>query len=69
VRFALVPALADAAAVVDVAVLALVLVVELLPQAAITRVVASVEMPSSSRRALRGVVLRTVMSGVLSRGI
>jgi len=69
VRFAPVPALADAAAVVDVAVLAPVLVVELLPQAAMTRVVASVVTPSISRRALRGVVLRTVMSGVLSRGI
>jgi hypothetical protein len=61
VRFVLALALADAAVVVDVVVLVLVLV-ELLPQAAMTRLVASVVRPSVTRRARRWVVLRRVMS-------
>jgi hypothetical protein len=49
---------ADAAVVFDVVVLVL---VELLPHAAISRLVASVAKPSITRRARRGVVLRRVI--------
>ena len=58
VRLAVVLALADAGVVLDVVLL---VVLELLPQAAITTVVASVVRPSITRRARRG-VFRTFMS-------
>lgn len=58
VRLAVVLALADAGVVLDVVLL---VVLELLPQAAITTVVASVVRPNITRRARRG-VFRTFMS-------
>jgi hypothetical protein len=60
VRLAVVVALADAAEVVDM------VVVELLPQAAITTLVASAVRPSITRRARRGGVLPGLISDVLS---
>lgn len=68
VRLVLVLPLADAAAVVDVDVWVVELL-ELLPHAAITRLVVTAARPRVARRARRWVVLRMVMSCVLCGGV